>query len=136
MFVSPFHVLGVGSFLPLLRIAVGETGIVHGIYVTQVTLDIHHLVVTEQAYYPAACLCRFFLEGHHQVHDLARFRATIQEIPDLDERCLTACPMILLIYEIGAPENCYEVVKVIVDIGDDDYGFWRFCCSPCWFHPG
>src|SRR5215467_5956945 len=132
MFVSPFHVLSVGSFLPLLRIAVGETGIVHGIYVAQVAHDIHDLVVTEQTYYPAACLCCFFLERHHQVHDLARFGATIQQIPSLDERCLTACPVVLLVYKTGAPENGDEVVKVIVDIGDDDYGFWRFGWSLCW----
>jgi len=30
------------------------------------------------AYYPAACLYRFFLERDHQVHDLAWLRAAIK----------------------------------------------------------
>src|SRR5436309_9293339 len=90
MTTPPFHILLIRSFLPLLGIAVGKTCIVHGSDVTQIAHDIHHFVVTEQAHDPAACLYRFFLEGHHQVHDLARLGTAIQEVPELDERCLTA----------------------------------------------
>src|SRR6266446_4673140 len=55
MAAPPFHILVIRSSLPLLGIAVGKTGVVPGSDVTQVPHDIHHLVVTEQAYYPAAC---------------------------------------------------------------------------------
>src|SRR6266851_1565269 len=129
----PFQILFIRSLLSLFGFAVGKTGIVRGSDVSQVAHDIHHLVVTEQAYYPAACLWRFFFQRHHQVHDLARLGAAIQEIPDLDERCLTACPMVLLVYKTGAQQNGNEVVKGIVYIGDGHYGFrrfrWRLCSS-------
>jgi hypothetical protein len=103
--------------------------------VPQVAHDIHHLVVTEQIYYPAACLWRFFFERHHQVHDLARLGAAIQEVPDLNERRLTARPMVLLVYKTGAQQNGNEVVKGIVYIGDGDYRFPRFGWSLCWPRP-
>src|SRR6267378_1443943 len=135
MTTPPFHILVVRSFLPLLGIAVGKTCIIQESNVTQVAHDIHYFVVTEQAHDPAACLCRFFLEGHHQVHDLARLGAAIQEVPDLDERCLTACPMVLFVYKPCAPENGDEVVKVIVDIGDGDYRFTRLRWSLCRSRP-
>src|ERR1700716_3379329 len=99
MSTSPTHVLAIRSFLPLLGISGGKTRIVHGVHVTQVAHDIHHLVVTEQAHHPAACLYRFFLECPHQVHDLSRLGAAIQEVPDLDEGGLAADPMVLLVYK-------------------------------------
>src|SRR6266850_436889 len=135
MATLPFHILVIRSFLPLFGFAVGKTCIVLGSDVAQVAHDIHYFVVTEQAHDPAACLYRFLLERHHQVHDLARLGAAIQEVPDLDERCLTACPMVLLVGKTGTPENAHEVVKVIVDIGDGDYGFRRFRWSLCWLRP-
>src|SRR6267143_667246 len=131
----PFHVLVIRSFLPLLRIAVGKAGIVHGSDVTQVAHDIHHFVVTQEAYDPPACWCRFFLECHHQVHDLARLGAAIQQVADLDERGPAACPLALLVYKTDVLENGDEVVKVIVDIADGDYGFRRPHWSLCWSRP-
>jgi len=65
-------------------------------------------------------LSRFFLECHHQVHDLARLGAAIQEVPDLDERCLTAFPVVLLVNEPYALKNGDEVVKITVNISDGD----------------
>src|ERR1700683_2189643 len=131
----PFHILVISSFLPLFGIAVGKTGIIRGNDVTQVTHDIHHLVVTEQAYYSTACWSRFFFEGHHQVHDFARLGAALEEIADLDEGCLTARPMVLLVYETGTPENGDEVVKVAVDIPNGDHGFARLRWSLRWSQP-
>jgi hypothetical protein len=43
--------------------------------------------------------------------------------------------MVLLVYETGAPQNGDEVVKVIVDIADGDYGFRRFRWSLCGSRP-
>src|SRR4029077_15755198 len=131
----PFHILVIPCFLSLFGFAVRETGIVCGSDVTQVAHDIHHLVVTQQAYYPAACLWRFFFQRHHQVHYVAWLWAAIQEIPDLDERCFAACPMVLLVYKTGAQQNGNEVVKGIVYIGDGDHGFPRFSWSLCWPRP-
>jgi hypothetical protein len=92
-------------------------------------------MVTEQADDPAACLSRFFLERHHQVHDLARLGASVQEVPNLDERCLTACPMVLLVDKTYVLEKGDEVVKGIVDIGDGDYRLPRFLWSLFWSRP-
>jgi len=71
-------------------------------------------------------LRRFSFERHHQVHNLARFRAAIQEVPGLDERCLSAYPMVLVVYKAAASENGDKVVKVTMDVGYRDYGFRRF----------
>jgi tetrahydromethanopterin S-methyltransferase subunit A len=80
-------------------------------------------------------LSRFFFERHHQVHDFARLGAAIQEIADLDEGCLSACPMVLLVYKTGALENGDEVVKVTVDIPNGDHGFRRLRWSLRWPQP-
>src|SRR5882757_4959201 len=133
--VSPFHVLFVRSLLPVLGIAVGETGVVRGGHVTQVAHDVHHFVVTQQAYYPATRLRGFFLKGHHQIHDFARLGAAIQEISYLYEGCFSAGPMVLLIYKTGAPENRDKIVKIIVYIGNRDYGFAWLRRSLCWSRP-
>jgi hypothetical protein len=77
-------------------------------------------VIAQQAYYPAASLSRFFLECHHQVHDLARLGAAIHEVPDLDEGCLTVFPVVLLVYETYVLKNGDEVVKITVNISDGD----------------
>src|SRR5712671_4332922 len=82
-----------------------------------------------------AALCRFFLKGHHQIHDFARLGAAIQEISDLYEGCFSPGPMVLLIYKTGAPENGDEIVKIIVYIGNRDYGFAWFRRSLCWSRP-
>src|SRR5260370_17140367 len=113
----------------------GKAGIVRRSDVTQVAHDIHHFVVTEQAYDPATCLHRFFLECHHQVHDLARLGAAIQEVPGLDESSFAAGPMVLLVCKTGALENGDEVIKVVMDIGDGADGFGWFPWSLCWSRP-
>ena len=92
-------------------------------------------MIAQQAHDPAAGLCRFFLQRHHQVHDLARLGAAIQEVPGLDERCLTAGPVVLLVDQTGALENGDKVVKVTMNIADGDYGFRRLGEVLLWSGP-
>ena len=77
-------------------------------------------MIAQQAHHPATGLARFFLQRHHQVHDLARLGAAIQEVAGLDERCLTAGPVVLFVDETDALKNGDEVVKITVNISDGD----------------
>src|ERR1700688_521935 len=123
MTILPYPIFVIRRFLSLLGIGVGKTCIVPRGDIAQVAHYIHHFVVTEQTYNPAACLWRFFLEGHHQVHDLARLGAAIQEVSDLHECCLAARPVVLLVRKTGALENGDKAVKVVMNIADSNYGF-------------
>ena len=75
---------------------------------------------TQKAYDTATCLCRFLLEGHHQVHDLAGLGTAIQQVSHLDEGCLAACPVVLFVDKAGALEDADEVVEVAVNITNGD----------------
>src|SRR5246127_3455441 len=97
MTVTPLHIILIGRLLPLLRIAIRKTSVVHRRDVAKVTHDIHHFVIAKQAYYAPAGLWSFLFERHHQIHHIAGFRATIQEVPDLDESSLAPGPVMLII---------------------------------------
>src|SRR2546429_9736531 len=97
MSMTTLHIILIGSLLPLLRIAICKTGVVHRRDVAKVAHDIHHFVIAEQAHDSPAGLWRFLFERHHQIHHIAGFRATIQEVPDLDESSLAPGPVMLVI---------------------------------------
>ena len=42
------------------------------------------------------------------------------EVTNLDKRCLTAYPVVLLVYETYVLKNGDEVVKITVNISDGD----------------
>src|SRR6185369_17514652 len=102
---------------------------------TQVTHDIHHLVIAEQAHHPAPGPARFALQRHQQVHDLSRLGAAIQDVPNLHQRGLTACPVVLLVYETDMLQDGDEVIKITVNISDGDQGLRRLYRSFLRFRP-
>src|SRR5438105_11456832 len=59
MTVTPLHIILIGRLLPLLRIAICKTGVVHRRDVAKVAHDIHHFVIAKQAHDSPAGLWRF-----------------------------------------------------------------------------
>src|SRR5712664_1116818 len=101
MGTAPFHVLLIARSPTLLGIFVCETGIVLRSDVAKVSHEIHHLVVAKQAHYSSPCLWRFLFQGDQKIHYLAWLRAPIQEVPDLNQCSLIACPVMLRVDKPG-----------------------------------
>src|SRR6185369_12476669 len=75
------------------------------------------------------------LQRHQQVHDLSRLGAAIQDVPNLHQRGLTACPVVLLVYETDMLQDGDEVIKITVNISDGDQGLRRLYRSFLRFRP-
>src|SRR6266481_5773441 len=122
MTTAPFHVLLIGRFLALRRIAVYVSGIVLRRDVTKVSHDIHHLVVAQQADHSSPCLWRFLFQGDQKIHYVAWLRTPIQEVPDLNQGSPTAGPVMLRVDEPSPLENDDKIIKVAMNVADGDYG--------------
>jgi len=105
----PFHILLIRSFLPLLGIAVGKTGIVHGVtYRRSPMIFITSWLPSRPR--PGRLLAPLLSRAPSSSHDLARLGARSSR-SRLDERCFTGRPMVLLVCKTGAPEMATKSSK-------------------------
>ncbi len=123
MTIAPFHVLLIRGFLAVSGIAVRISRVVLRRDIAKISHDIHHLVVAQQADHSSPCLWRFLFQGDYKIHYLARLRAPIQEVPDLNQGSLIAGPVMLDVDESGPLKNAHKVIKIAMNIADGDYVF-------------
>src|SRR5580765_5214137 len=105
MILTPSHVFLKSICLSLFGLAIHETCVIPCRDVPEVTHEIHHFVVAQQALDSAASLRRLVIERYHQVQNFARLWSTIYEISKLNQGDFAARPAALLVDEFYSLQN-------------------------------
>ena len=100
------------------RLVVEECRVLFIGHITQITRQIHDLMITKQQVYPATSARRLFLQPHKEVHCGTRLRAAIQKVTCRYEVSLAAAPVQVAINDVGFLQRRYEGVVSTVHITD------------------
>ncbi len=106
---------------PAPRAAVDEGGVLAGMHVAQVALDVHRLVVADERMHAPARASRLALEPHEVVHDRAAVRPAIGHVAELDEVGRPADPVAVGVDQIGLAQHVEIFVVVAFEVADGDH---------------
>ena len=120
MILAPGHVLLKSAAAAFFRVVICKTLEIADRHVPKVAHQIHHFMVSQQAYDLAARLFRLLIEGHHQIQYFAGLWSAIDQISKLKQSGFAAGPVALLVNEVHSLQNGGEVVEVSMNIPDCD----------------
>ena len=89
--------------------------------IAKIAIEIHDLVIAQQQMHAAVAAASLFLEPHDQVHDLARLRASIQQVTREYQVCLAAAPCKAAVEDFRCLKRLDQGIVGTVNItnGDD-----------------
>ena len=88
--------------------------------VSQISQEVHALVVAEEHLDPSSCPARLGFEAHQQVHHVTDVGSAVQEIPGLNEARSPADPAAFGVDEPRRAENRRQRVERAVNVADGD----------------
>jgi hypothetical protein len=131
-FPEVFEILGTGGELariaqrgnliierllqPLLRAGLSEFAILLGKNVSQVTVDVSGIVITDQGVDHAARGQSVRLQPHKKIKGLSCLRSTGWDVSKLNYMAGFPNPAAGLVYDVGHPEDCGKRIAVAVNV--------------------
>ena len=102
------------------RIAVDESLVLALVYITQIAVDVHGLVVANQRVHAPALAFRLLFELAKVFDDLKRVGTAIRYIAGLHQVCLSTGPLAFPVHQPGESQRGQVVFKVTVKVTDRD----------------